>query len=629
MSGHIAPCWARLGLEPTTDTSTIRRAYARELKQVHPEEDPEGFQALRAAYESALQEAAWMEEDAAAAEVDSDYVEAEVRPEDYGTVVRIEPNTADNAGAEEPPYSRHDFVAKLWREAQANDDTTANDPADASHALPVDHEHHAAQHIANEAVAATEAALRTAAVLLNGPRLEDSEIRGCLDAVVDAIQGLPVDAVSYYTDCLVHLVLDADDRVNSHLTHLQRRLGWDRTDAVAPWNQPRERLAERIAGRDFLLSVRIPNAPMAPAWGLLNEARPLARTLQLMRHPTRAGLALALLERLENETPYAVEELPTASVAFWKRWRDVGVWRPWVNNWIAAFLAIGLLGALGGDRKEPALVWLGLAGVTALLGALWLYGVERPAKQGLRLPEWLRSATAGTLILWPVGLAAFEPLPASGGIWLVLVFLPLAAGVWTLAVTRPYQPPGTERVGIKVSLQVNLFWHVGVGLWLLAVAGMKNPDTQPPSPTLLATLAVGIIAMAAMHGELLRAWFLLADRLRFQLLGAMASWCVLLFGWLHFSAAFELAPASWLMLAVLTSLGMRSLLFPGMDGVRFRGWMSAAAAVAGWFIHARLARLTGAPADYGPAAALLAAAVFEAGHHAWVLRRDIAAADST
>jgi hypothetical protein len=105
----------------------------------------------------------------------------------------------------------------------------------------------------------------------------------------------------------------------------------------------------------------------------------------------------------------------------------------------------------------------------------------------------------------------------------------------------------------------------------------------------------------------------------------MAVWCVLLFGWLHFSAALELAPESWLALALLTSLSLRSLLYPGIDAVKFRGWMSAVAFAGGWLAHGQLSRHTGAPSDYGPAAALLAAAVFEAAHHAWVLRRDIAA----
>jgi hypothetical protein len=143
-----------------------------------------------------------------------------------------------------------------------------------------------------------------------------------------------------------------------------------------------------------LLSVRIPNAPLAPAWNLLNEVTPWRRTVQLMRHPKRAGLALDLLARMEMETPHAVEALPVQSVDYWNRWRDKGVWRPWVNNWIATFVALGLLGVLGGDRKEPGLFWLGLAAATAVAGALWLYGVERPAKQGLALPEWLRPATA-------------------------------------------------------------------------------------------------------------------------------------------------------------------------------------------------------------------------------------------
>lgn len=49
--------WERLGIDPASDRKAIRRAYAARLKSVHPEEDPEGFKALREAFELALSHA--------------------------------------------------------------------------------------------------------------------------------------------------------------------------------------------------------------------------------------------------------------------------------------------------------------------------------------------------------------------------------------------------------------------------------------------------------------------------------------------------------------------------------------------------------------------------------------------
>lgn len=47
-------CWKVLGIEPTIDKVVIKEAYIENLNLFHPEEDPEGFQRLREAYESAI-----------------------------------------------------------------------------------------------------------------------------------------------------------------------------------------------------------------------------------------------------------------------------------------------------------------------------------------------------------------------------------------------------------------------------------------------------------------------------------------------------------------------------------------------------------------------------------------------
>ncbi|SDT27340.1 hypothetical protein SAMN05216598_4755 [Pseudomonas asplenii] len=82
-------CWEILGLPSDADTRSIKRQYATLLKRTRPDDDPEGFQRLREAYEHALNWSDSMrqnatEETAPAAEITLYNTETGLQPRDTG-----------------------------------------------------------------------------------------------------------------------------------------------------------------------------------------------------------------------------------------------------------------------------------------------------------------------------------------------------------------------------------------------------------------------------------------------------------------------------------------------------------------------------------------------------------------
>lgn len=129
--------WEVLGLRPGADAREVRRAYARLLKQTRPEDDPQGFQQLHAAYQYCL--AAEAQENLAPADppampeahpghlAEGDAL-AGVHPPGRASdaMARAEPAAAEAATAA-APFVLEEFLAQLVQAARNLDPESFSD----------------------------------------------------------------------------------------------------------------------------------------------------------------------------------------------------------------------------------------------------------------------------------------------------------------------------------------------------------------------------------------------------------------------------------------------------------------------------------------------------------------------
>ncbi|GAA0135067.1 hypothetical protein YSY43_19070 [Paenibacillus sp. YSY-4.3] len=114
--------WGILGIEQTYDTTIIRRAYAKQLKIHHPEDDPEGYQRLREAYDRAMKLAKQHQQEQILYEEDDDDDE------------ELEQN-ADSFSFEGPIFSE---IPHNSEEEDHPDDTKEEDPSESIEELDVE-----------------------------------------------------------------------------------------------------------------------------------------------------------------------------------------------------------------------------------------------------------------------------------------------------------------------------------------------------------------------------------------------------------------------------------------------------------------------------------------------------------
>jgi hypothetical protein len=530
--------WAILGVEATTDTTIIRRAYAGRLKQTNPEDDPEGFQALRAAYEQALRQAS-------------------------GRPSRPAPMVVD-----EPPKPRSRTAPGTLRPTPDGSEAEADSDAepDAVRQLSRERDEH-------------RTAFKRLESLVRSPPTDPQPL---IDALRAVLASPAMDLVSVYDDTenrlaqlIVRGIPRADVLIEPTIAHFQ----WDsgrRRDVAR--NQ--QAVLARRADLDVLAKLRRTGSPHHRAFRDLTTKPNRWRRLLRQQTPGAPRAVAKLLNQLRMEHPSLLPELDPEALADWDAYLGKPRYAPARLLMFvavpAAVLALILGLALARDAPvgvafmESAGIFLAELLLTSALAAAWLVTITRPRARWRE--EWRWGAALWIRLGWAPALlatlAAAALIPPSA-VATVLVLVVSAVGLAWAFITGE----ADQRSGVNISWHVRaLLSHIYLALfWVFMLSEMEPLAWGQAGVTLAITIAGFVVGGDSLYNQWRVGLSASARRIGLYAIGAAAAITPFLLWWAAPDRTFVPIQAALVAVLVLLTKVVTSRLTGTAYLVRDRG----------------------------------------------------------
>jgi hypothetical protein len=500
--------WAILGIEPTTDVSAIRRAYAQALRQTNPDEDPAGFAQLRQAYEIALARARKASAAPAVAVVTAPAVPGSVPlpPLVSGPSVAVLPSAAPDAPVVTAPAVPRQVTPTAPALHSAGVSTpsapTASAPVDTAPALaasdgesPAAAAHDAPDSAAPDSAPSDLDQLRAAFVSLQKalavPEIPDPDtLRSLLETCLQspALENLTLQIE--FESALVRVLLQYQARVGPLLETVIQRWSW------------RERGRAVGAG----ISTLIAQADDARHLGQVRLSFPRTYSALTQKPGDLSLWAQIVLYRLDTSVREVMAQwrslAPSAAdpeaLTWWRRFFERPHLRPTLIRTTGVLAALGILfGVFEGFDAGQAINHAFTAGVLGMLlgvcaTVLWLGLIDWPryllANRRRAAPRWVRIGWA------PAALAACVVASVCPNTFAVTVGAIISSVVflaWAIMVAPDLGHPSQEWLLQQVWSVISR--NIAIVIWWLLVA--KDPADAPTWP-MWATFAGTLLALA-------------------------------------------------------------------------------------------------------------------------------------